>query len=171
MKKQTFIATICTLLLFFSSCTKSKTNSGGSVPPPSIQFDFILIDNDSNALFKVPDVFSTKFNPNKLVCTDEKGIPLYKNYNTYDSEGHFTFCNIDTLKSGQIFRMSLTDTYIANTVDSLQRCKYFISYDNKVFDTLVISYNGDYCTYNNAVINWYKNDKYPFYKGVFLVKK
>lgn len=153
------------------ACTKSTKQSIEGVPPAAIQFDFILIDKDSNVLFKIPEIFNTKYNPNKIICTDEKNVPLHKNYFSYESNGYFAFCSLDTLKSGQIFFMALTDGYTANTEDSLGRCKYFLSFNQMEYDTFVMNGKMDYCKYNDSEIKTYKGDRFPLFRGKYLIKK
>ena len=161
------------LLCFVNSCTKnSQINStSGGRPPAHIQFHIGLIDKDSNALFKVPDIFNSKYNPHKITCKDEMGNTLVKGFVAYESVSRKSICNIDTLKSGELFQMFFSDPDIDDTFPHFDRYKYIISFDNKEFDTLVISYTRDYSKYNNELINSYKGAKIPIYYGTFLIKK
>ncbi len=171
--KKTTVKILSMLLCFITSCSKNsqlKSTSGG-MPPAHIQFHIGLIDKDSNALFKVPDIFNSKYNPHKITCKDEMGNTLVKGFVAYESVSRKSICNIDTLKSGELFQMFFSDPDIEDTFDHFDRYRYVVSYDNKEFDTIVISRNGNYFEYNNELINWYRGDKIPIYHGTFLIRK
>ncbi len=170
--KKTTVKILSMLLCFITSCSKNDPLEQSPDPPAAIVIDFIMIDKDSNSYFKVPDVFNSVYNPYKLICKDEKGNLLKKAYIGYKADGKPLVCNLDTLKSGQYFSMMLTDSYIYDHTDSLGRAKYLISFDQKETDTIICSSTlENYFRYNNQVLNRYNGNKFPQYKGYYLIIK
>jgi len=159
MKKQTFISTASILLLFFTSCIKTYTETEGeNKPSPSIVYQFYLIDKDSNTLYKYPDILSSKYDPHQLYATDKQGDKMTKTYITYRQDSSGINCDIDTLKNGSVFCILLTKV-IKNSADTI----YYVHYNSIDIDTLSIINGTNYIRYNNKYINKYR--------GVFLIIK
>ncbi len=136
MKTKTIITTVFAMLFFMNSCTKTnndKINESNNLPPAMLQFQFTLIDKDSNTYYKYPEVLNTKYDPHLLFTIDQDGDTMKKLFISYKTDSNIIFCNLDTLKKNSVFGAVLQD-YKIHLGDNL----YYIHYNIDEVDTLLI---------------------------------
>ncbi len=160
MKTKTLLATSCTLLLFINSCTKTKTSNIGGEPITPIVFQFILIDKDSNAIYKYPDVLSTNYNPKNLLIIDQGGDTMKPYYiSNNHAESLSDVFNLDKLKNGSEFYTEFVDS----RVNSVSANTYYFYYNNTDIDTLTVD---TFSKVGYKILDYkYNKNSLPQYKG------
>lgn len=186
-------------LCFIISCKKAEVVQENEPMDWYIAgIQYIIIDKDSNTLFKYPNILNSKYNPKNTFITDEKGNRFGGNcsncgrISTYilDSSGNTGdyIENIDSLKNDDAFYCYFTTNKIKYestwfndiNISSSTSYKYYIKYNDNTTDTIDlfpylnlyghVSSDGFYLN-GKPLPAPYTGSKYPHFKNKVLIIK